>query len=120
MRGDGVRHTRQPPHAQGSPCLCQELPWGSSLCRLPLEPAVWEPAAEVQEQQRVAEAVGGVHQLLPVLLQVPPGECPHSTLPVLGHAGLRASHVCRSALWALTSSCSKTRFLTSCCPETVR
>lgn len=40
------------------------------------EPAVWEPAEEIQKQQRVAEAVGGVHKLLPVLLQVTPGEWP--------------------------------------------
>lgn len=41
-----------------------------------VESAVWEPAEEIQEQQRVAEAVGGLHQLLPLLLQVAPGMCP--------------------------------------------
>lgn len=39
------------------------------------ESAVWEPAEEIQKQQWVAEAVGGVHKLLPVLLQVTPGTC---------------------------------------------
>ena len=37
------------------------------------EPAVWLPSAQVQEQQRLAEALGRVHQLLPLLLQNLPG-----------------------------------------------
>lgn len=66
------------------------------------ESAVWEPAKEIQKQQRVAEAVGGVHELLPVLLQVTPGTCrtqgrwpwgpPHSILPLLGGRTLPLSH----------------------------
>lgn len=40
------------------------------------EPALWELAEKVQEQQWLAEAVGGIHQLLPVLLQITPGKCP--------------------------------------------
>ena len=39
-----------------------------------LEPALWVLAEEVQEQQRLAEAVGRLHQLLLVLLQNAPGE----------------------------------------------
>lgn len=39
------------------------------------ESVVWESAEEIQKQQWVAEAVGGVHELLPVLLQVTPGQC---------------------------------------------
>lgn len=50
------------------------------------EPAVWELAEEVQEQQRMAEAVGCVHQLLLVLLQITPGECPWGSCPDLGSA----------------------------------
>lgn len=38
-----------------------------------LEPAFWESAAEIQEQQRLAEAVGGLHKLLPLFLQITPG-----------------------------------------------
>ena len=49
-----------------------------------LEPAVGVPLEEVQEQQRLAEAVGGLHQLLPVLLQDPPGQtsvlCSHCSV----------------------------------------
>lgn len=37
------------------------------------EPAVWKPAEKVQEQQRLAKTLGGVHQLQPLLLQVTPG-----------------------------------------------
>ena len=37
------------------------------------EPALRVPPEEVQEQQRLAEAVGRLHQLLPFLLQDPPG-----------------------------------------------
>lgn len=37
----------------------------------------WLPAAQVQEQQWLAEAVGGVQQLLPLLLQVLPGGWAH-------------------------------------------
>ena len=37
------------------------------------EPAVWLPAAQVQEQQRLAEALGRLYQLLPLLLQELPG-----------------------------------------------
>ena len=40
------------------------------------ESAVWEPAEEIQKQQRVAEAVGGLHEFLPLLLQITPGRCP--------------------------------------------
>ena len=40
------------------------------------ESAVWEPAEEIQKQQWMAEAVGSLHKLLPVLLQVAPGMCP--------------------------------------------
>lgn len=32
------------------------------------EPAVWKSPQKIQEQQRVAEALGGVHELLYVLL----------------------------------------------------
>ena len=45
------------------------------------EPAVWLPAAQVQEQQRLAEALGRVHQLLPLLLQNLPGRLPASQPP---------------------------------------
>lgn len=38
------------------------------------EPALWKPAEKVQEQQRLAKTLGGVHQLQPLLLQVTPGE----------------------------------------------
>ncbi len=37
------------------------------------EPAVRLPAEKVQEQQRLAEALGRLHQLLPLLLQNLPG-----------------------------------------------
>ena len=36
---------------------------------------------EVQEQQRLAEALGRVHQLLPLLLQNLPGRLPSSEPP---------------------------------------
>lgn len=36
------------------------------------EPVKWFPVAQVQKQQRLAKAVGCVHQFLPVLLQVVP------------------------------------------------
>lgn len=47
---------------------------GSFLFHSVLEPALWVLAEEVQKQQRVAETVGRLHQLLPVLLQNAPGE----------------------------------------------
>lgn len=61
------------------------------------EPAVWELAEEVQEQQRMAEAVGCVHQLLLVLLQITPGECPWGSCPDLGSACSRCSASMRHA-----------------------
>ena len=45
-----------------------------ALCCSRLESAVWKLAEEVQEQQRLAEALGGLHQLQPVFLQVSPGD----------------------------------------------
>lgn len=63
----------------GSPVPTTEAAWTLLTLDAPAclsEPAVWEPAEEVQEQQRVAEAVGSLHQLLPVLLQITPGKCP--------------------------------------------
>lgn len=43
-------------------------------CRLfDIEPVERFSATQVQKQQRLAKAVGGVHQLLPILLQVVPG-----------------------------------------------
>lgn len=66
-----------------------------------VEPAVWKLTAEVQEQQRLAEAVGGLHQLQPVLLQVSPGDG-HSLSAlfvqppprcVYSSPGLKASHL---------------------------
>ena len=48
-----------------------------------LEPAVGVPLEEVQEQQRLAEAVGGLHQLQPLLLQDPPGDDPLNSGPPL-------------------------------------
>lgn len=38
------------------------------------EPTVWESAEEIQEQQWLAEALGGLHQLQSVLLQDPSGK----------------------------------------------
>ena len=49
------------------------------LCVVFAESAVWKLTEEVQEQQRLAEALGGLHQLQPVFLQVPPGD-DHFTL----------------------------------------
>lgn len=40
------------------------------------EPAEWVPPEEVQEQQWLAEAVGRLHQLLPLLLQNISGTIP--------------------------------------------
>lgn len=40
------------------------------------EPAEWVPPEEVQEQQWLAEAVGRLHQLLPLLLQNISGTVP--------------------------------------------
>lgn len=40
------------------------------------EPAEWVPSEEVQEQQWLAEAVGRLHQLLPLLLQNISGTVP--------------------------------------------
>ena len=37
------------------------------------EPVEWLPTTQIQEQQRLAEAVGGLHQLLSLLLQNLPG-----------------------------------------------
>lgn len=38
------------------------------------ESALWKPVKKIQEQQWVAEALGGIHQLLYVLLQIAPGK----------------------------------------------
>lgn len=46
----------------------------AAFCLFLLEPALWVPAKEVQEQQWLAEALGRFHQLLLVLLQNTPGE----------------------------------------------
>lgn len=43
------------------------------------EPAEWVPPEEVQEQQWLAEAVGRLHQLLPLLLQNISGTIPCDT-----------------------------------------
>ncbi len=40
---------------------------------LPLEPVEWLPAEEIQKLERLAKAVGGLHQLLSLLLQDVPG-----------------------------------------------
>ena len=42
-----------------------------------IEPVERVLAAEVQEQQRMAEALGGLHKLLSLLLQEPSGTTPH-------------------------------------------
>lgn len=71
---------------QDLPSEAPEMQWMARI-RVPdastclSEPAVWELAEEVQEQQRMAEAVGRVHQLLPVLLQITPSECPRGSWP---------------------------------------
>lgn len=86
--------------------LIFRFPDSSSLFYVFVESAVGKLAEEVQEQQRLAEAVGGLHQLQPVLLQVPPGERrePPSLFvqptrcslprPVYPPLGFRTSHVC--------------------------
>lgn len=48
------------------------ISWESSFPSVP-EPTLWVFAEEVQEQQWLAETVGRLHQLLPVLLQDTPG-----------------------------------------------
>lgn len=45
-----------------------------SLCVAVSEPAVGVSTEEIQEQQRLAEALGGLYQLLPLLLQDSPGQ----------------------------------------------
>ena len=74
------------------------------------EPAVGVPPEEVQEQQRLAEAVGGLHQLLPVLLQDPPGQssmlCSHCSVISRPHLIIEQplitlTHECEvSVVWA--------------------
>lgn len=46
-----------------------------ALCFLSTEPALRVPAEKIQEHQWLAETLGGLYQLLFVLLQDSPGTC---------------------------------------------
>lgn len=75
--------------------------WRSLFFSAFVESALGKLAEEVQEQQRLAEAVGGLHQLQPVLLQVPPGEadgrvCPVSVYPPVGLEGSQLGVECQT------------------------
>lgn len=59
-----------------------------SLLFVLVESVVRKLTEEVQEQQRLAETVGGLHQLQPVLLQVSSGE-QHSAVRSSGSSKMR-------------------------------
>ena len=73
--------------------------WDTHLQTFLSEPAFWIPAEKVQEQQRLAETLGGLHQFLLVLLQNPSGRrgptCGRCTLtePPVGGQGLGTCQV---------------------------
>lgn len=106
-----------------------------SLFFVLIESVVRKLTEEVQEQQRLAEAVGGLHQLQPVLLQVSSGE-QHSPVRSSGSSemccspshrvypppGLNSSHLCiespvSASIQSLT--CFPIQFLSHLLPQGV-
>ncbi|XP_071898757.1 FERM, ARHGEF and pleckstrin domain-containing protein 2 isoform X5 [Anas platyrhynchos] len=76
----------------------------NSVCNRSNKPALWVLAEEVQKQQRVAETVGRLHQLLPVLLQNTPGRLSLGQSPA---AWLRGQLPCRGR-WHSEGLCLQT------------